>query len=180
MNPMLRTALIYGIAAGLIVAVPMFSLLAMDSEHTSWSSSQLFGYSLMILALSLIFVGVKSYRDKVKGGVIKFGPAFLVGLGISVVASVIYVVGWEITQSLMQNDFASGYANSMIEAAREKGASPAEIEAMSTQMTEFQHMYANPLFRLPMTFIEIFPVGLIISLIAAALLRNPRFMPARA
>jgi hypothetical protein len=68
----------------------------------------------------------------------------------------------------------------MIEAARAKGASPAEIEALSAQMAEFQEMYANPLFRLPMTFIEIFPVGLIISLIAAALLRNPRFLPARA
>jgi hypothetical protein len=177
---MLRTSLIYGLIAGLIVAIPMFSLLAMDSEHTAWSSSQLFGYSMMILALSLIFIGVKSYRDKVRGGVIKFLPAFLLGLCISAVASIVYVVGWEIAQSFMEHDFASSYSSSMIEAARAKGASPAEIEALSAQMAEFQEMYANPLFRLPMTFIEIFPVGLIISLIAAALLRNPRFLPARA
>jgi NADH:ubiquinone oxidoreductase subunit K len=177
---MLRTALIYGIPAGLIVAAPMFALLAGDAEHTEWSSSHLFGYSLMILALSLIFVGVKSYRDKVKGGVIKFLPAFLTGLGISVVAGIIYVIGWEITMSLMDHDFMTGYADSAIETARAKGASPADLEALRTQMAEMQVMYANPLFRLPMTFIEIFPVGLIISLIAAALLRNPRFMPARA
>ncbi len=176
---MLRTSLIYGVLAGLIVALPMFSLLAMDIDHTEWSSTQWFGYSLMILALSLIFVGVKSYRDKVKGGVIKFGQAFLVGLGISVVAGIIYVVGWEITQMLAGNTFAEGYANSMIEAARAKGASPAEIEELSAQMADFQRQYADPLFRLPMTFIEIFPVGLIISLISAALLRNPRFFPAR-
>jgi hypothetical protein len=170
----------YGVIAGLIVALPMFSLLAMDSDHTAWSSSHLFGYSLMILALSLIFIGVKSYRDKVKGGVIKFGQAFLVGLGISAVAGVIYVVGWEITQALAGNTFAAGYAQSMIDSARAKGASPAELEALSTQMAEFQRLYADPLFRLPMTFIEIFPVGLIISLISAGLLRNPRFFPARA
>lgn len=177
---MLRTSLIYGVIAGLIVAIPMFSLLAMDADHTSLSSSQFFGYAMMILALSMILVGVKSYRDKVKGGVIKFLPAFLLGLGISAVAGVVYVVGWEIAQMFMEDDFASGYAASMIESARAKGASPAEIEALSAQMAEFQVMYANPLFRLPMTFIEIFPVGLIISLITAALLRNPRFFPARA
>jgi hypothetical protein len=176
---MLRTVLIYGVIAGLIVAVPMFALLAGDADHTEWSSSHLFGYSLMILALSLIFVGVKSYRDKVKGGVIKFLPAFGVGLGISAVAGIIYVIGWEITMSLMDHDFMEGYAAATIEAAQAKGASPADIEALRAQMAEMQVMYANPLFRLPMTFIEIFPVGLIISLISAALLRNPRFFPAR-
>jgi hypothetical protein len=179
-HTMSRVILTYGIIAGLIVAIPMFTLLAIDSDHTAWSSSQVFGYGLMMLALSMIFIGVKSYRDKAKGGVIKFLPAFLVGLGISFVAAIIYVVGWEITQTLTNHAFAEGYANSIIEAARTKGASPAEIEALSAQMAEFQRMYANPLFRVPMTFIEIFPVGLIISLIAAALLRNPRFLPARA
>ena len=46
-------------------------------------------------------------------------------------------------------------------------------------MEQFKVQYANPLFRLPMTFIEIFPVGVLVSLFAAALLRNPRFMAAR-
>jgi hypothetical protein len=46
-------------------------------------------------------------------------------------------------------------------------------------MAEFRQQYANPLFRLPVTFIEIFPVGLVVSLISAALLRNSRFLPAQ-
>lgn len=177
---MLRTCLIYGAIAGLIVAVPMFSLLAADFGHDSWTSSHLFGYSLMILALSMVFIGVKSYRDKVKGGVIKFMPAFLLGLGISAVAGLIYVIGWEFTLAMTNYTFASEYTAAVLEAARAKGVSPAELEAMRAQYAEFERMYANPLFRLPMTFTEIFPVGFIISLIAAALLRNPRFLPARA
>jgi hypothetical protein len=177
---MLRTILIYGVIAGLIVAIPMFTLLAMDGAHESWSSSHFFGYALMILALSLIFIGVKSYRDKVKGGVIKFLPAFLIGLGISVVAGLIYVIGWEVTLYLTNYTFAADYAASALAAAEAKGVPPAELEAMRTQYAQFEQMYANPLFRLPMTFIEIFPVGLIISLITAVLLRNPRFFPARA
>ena len=50
---------------------------------------------------------------------------------------------------------------------------------MRAEMAQFGEMYANPLIRMPITFIEIFPVGLVISLIAAALLRNSRFLPAR-
>ncbi len=46
-------------------------------------------------------------------------------------------------------------------------------------METFKAQYANPLFRLPMTFIEIFPVGVLVSLISAAILRNPRVLPAR-
>jgi hypothetical protein len=177
---MLRTSLIYGVIAGLIVAVPMFSLLAADFDHDSWTSSHFFGYSLMILALSMIFIGVKRYRDKVRGGVIKFLPAFLLGLGISAVAGFVYVIGWELTLAMTNYSFASEYAASALAAAEAKGVSPAELETMRAQYAEFERMYADPLFRLPMTFIEIFPVGLINALNAAALLRNPRFLPARA
>lgn len=177
---MLRTILMFGIIAGLIVAVPMFALLMTDPEHDTWASSQITGYALMIVALSMIFIGVKSYRDKVRGGVIKFLPAFLLGLGISAVAALVYVIGWEITLAMSNYTFAADYTASILERAQAKGATPAELDALRAQYAQFEQMYANPAFRLPMTFIEIFPVGLIISLIAAALLRNPRFLPARA
>jgi hypothetical protein len=47
-------------------------------------------------------------------------------------------------------------------------------------MEAFKLQYANPMIRMPMTFAEIFPVGLLVSLVSAGLLRNPRFLPARA
>jgi Protein of unknown function (DUF4199) len=177
---MQRTILLFGVAAGLIVAIPMFTLLMLDSRHESWGSSQFTGYSIMLVALSLIFFGVKRYRDKELGGVIKFLPAFLMGLGISLVAGVIYVAAWEVTLMATNYAFANEYAAAMIESLRAKGASAAEIEKATAQMAEFSKMYANPLFRLPLTFIEPFPVGVIVSLITAALLRNPRVLPARA
>lgn len=177
---MLRTILMYGLIGGLIVAVPMFSLLVLDKDHHSESSSLFTGYALMILGLSMVFIGVKSYRDKVKGGVIKFLPAFLLGLGISVTAAVIYVIGWECVLAMTNYTFASDYAVSAIAAAEAKHLPPAELEAQRAYWTSFVRDYANPFFRLPMTFIEIFPVGLIMSLITAALLRNPRFFPRRA
>lgn len=175
---MFRTILIFGAVAGLVVAVPMFLMLAFG-DPAGPSHSPFAGYLIMVLALSLIFIGVKRFRDRALGGVIKFGPAFLTGLGISAVAGVIYVIGWEISLAATDFAFIDGYTASALEAARAKGASAAEIEKMTADMAKFRTDYANPAFRLPLTFVEIFPVGVVISLVSAALLRNSRFLPAR-
>ncbi len=127
---MLRTILMFGVAAGLIVIVPM-SLMLANAEPGAAVTSQFAGYLIMLLALSLIFVGVKRYRDQALGGVIKFVPAFLMGLGISAVAGFIYVIGWEITLALTDYAFIDTYANAAIEAERAKGASPADARSES-------------------------------------------------
>ena len=171
---MLRLILTFGITAGVIVAAPMFVTVL----FIPGGDSMLVGYLIMILAFSLIFVGVKRHRDRDLGGVIRFMPALLVGLGISAVASLVYVIGWEITLALTNFAFMDTYGAAMIEGARAKGGSAAEIARATAQAEAFKLQYANPLFRLPMTFVEIFPVGLLISLISAGLLRNSRFLPA--
>ncbi len=175
---MSRIILIFGIAAGLLVAVPMCLMVA-NAEPGSAATSHFTGYLIMLLALSLVFFGVKRLRDRELGGVIRFFPALLAGLGISAVAGVIYVIGWEITLAATDFAFIDSYSASAVESARAKGASAAEIDEVVAQMDEFRRQYANPLFRMPVTFIEIFPVGLLVSLISAALLRNSRFLPAR-
>lgn len=174
---MLRSILMFGTAAGLLVAAPMFVMLSIF-EPSSFAGSQFTGYLIMLLALSLIFVGVKRFRDRTLGGVIKFVPALLMGLGISAVAGLIYVIGWEVTLAMTDFAFINDYSAAMIEAERAKGASAAELEQVTAQMEAFSVQYRNPLFRLPITFLEIFPVGLLVSLISAALLRNSRFLPA--
>ncbi len=118
----------------------------------------------MLLAFTMVFVGIKHYRDKVLGGVIRFLPALGVGLGISAVASLFWVVGWEITLAT-GFDFGSAYSESVVAAAEARGAPAAELERIRADTAEFLSMYENPLFRLPITFIEMFPIGVLISLI---------------
>lgn len=175
----LKTILTYGIVAGLIAGVSLTGItLAMDGEQMmNWGL--LVGYATMLVALTTIFVAVKQRRDTVCGGVIRFWPAFAMGLGITVVAGILYVASWEIGQALDGGDFASTYANAMIAQERAAGASSEALSRLAAEMEAFRRDYANPLFRLPMTFAEIFPVGVLVSLVSAALLRNPRFMPAR-
>ncbi len=175
---MLGSILAFGVAAGLLVAVPMCLMVA-NSEPGSAGHSQLVGYLTMMVALSLIFVGVKRYRDRVLGGVIRFGTALGIGLGISAVAGVVYVIGWEITLAATDFEFVDSYAAAAVEAKRASGATPAEVAKVAADMAGFKLQYMNPWFRMPITVIEIFPVGVSISLVSAALLRNSRFLPAR-
>lgn len=175
---MLRIALVYGGIAGAVVIGVMTIGIAMSGEGAG-HGSPLVGYLIMLVALSLIFVGVKRYRDRDLGGVIKFAPAFLLGLAIAGVAGVIYVVGWEVYLASTDYAFMEQYAAGVVEAKRQAGAAAAEIETLQADMDALAKNYANPVFRLPMTFLEIFPVGLLIALISAAVLRNPNVLPAR-
>jgi hypothetical protein len=142
-------------------------------------SSQWFGYLIMIVALSLIFVGIKRYRDLECGGVIRFGQALLLGMGIAAVAGVAYVLVWEIYLASTDYTFIETYTTSLIEAKKAEGLAGVALQEEIVKMEEMREMYENPLFRLPITFTEIFPVGFLIALISAAILRNPRVMPAQ-
>jgi hypothetical protein len=175
---MLRIVLIYGVIGGIIVAVPMLVTMSATTEGRIPENAALYGYLSMLLAFTMVFVGIKHYRDKVQGGVIRFLPALGVGLGISAVASLFWVVGWELTLAT-GFDFGSAYTDSVVAAAQARGAPAAEIEEIRAETAQFLSMYGNPLFRLPITFVEMFPIGVLISLVSAAVLRNSRFLPAR-
>jgi hypothetical protein len=180
MNRTSRIVLIYGVVAGLVVAVPMVATMLTLTAETAPDNGALYGYLTMIVALTAVFLGVKHYRDKVLGGVVRFVPALLVGLAISAVASVIYAIGWEISLALTGFDFPAAYLREMVEGARASGASAADVERITQQAEGFARLYANPIYRLAITFVEMFPVGAVIALISAALLRNSRFLAARA
>lgn len=173
----LKAGLIAGVIAG--GGLSLTIAFAGDSMSHGWVGMAI-GYAIMLVALSIVFLAVKRQRDVAGGGVIRFWPAFGMGLAISVVAGVVYVAAWELAQAtLIHGDFAKQYGESIIAQRRTAGAGAAELAKLSREMADFAVQYRNPLFRLPMTFAEIFPVGLLVSLVSAALLRNPRFMPAQ-
>ncbi|MGO4700643.1 DUF4199 domain-containing protein [Dyella sp. 2RAB6] len=176
---MLRTILKYGVIAGLVVGGFELATFVLFSGMPPLKYGMVVGYTTMLIALSAVFVGIKRHRDVDRGGVIGFWPALGVGLGISFIAGIFYVAAWEAVQSMMHMDFASSYANAIIASQKAKGASDEALAKLTTEMEAFKVQYANPLFRLPMTFVEIFPIGVLVSLVSAGLLRNSRFLPAR-
>jgi hypothetical protein len=176
---MFRSILNYGALAGLLVGIPTFASFTFFGEnHPSGAWGMALGYSIMLLGLSMVFLAIKRRRDEL-GGVIGFWPAFGMGLAISLVAAIFYVVAWEAAQAVTGIDYIGGYIESAIAEKRANGASAAELAKFSAEMAQFKLEYANPLFRIPMTLTEILPVGVLVSLVSAGLLRNPRFLPAR-
>ena len=176
---MKKIAIIYGVISGAVIIGSMIvGLQLADEEGTRFH--EWLGYLIMIVALSMIFIGIKRYRDRELGGVIKFGTGVVLGLMITLVASTVYVAAWEVNLALTDYAFIDDYTESMLAAKEAEGVSGAEMEEAVAEMETLKERYANPLFRLPMTFLEIFPVGLLITLLAAGLLRNSRFLPATA
>ena len=104
---MLRRVLTYGTVAGAIVGVPLSALTIAMNGHALMSYGMVIGYTLMLIALSTVFVAIKRHRDGDLGGVIRFWPAFGLGLGISFVAGIFYVVAWEAAVAVTHSDFAT-------------------------------------------------------------------------
>jgi len=175
---MKRIIFIYGFIAGLVVICSVLSGLALWSGAETLRAQMWLGYLIMLIALSMIFVGIKRYRDRQLGGVIRFGTATLLGLGIAAVAGVVYVVVWEVYLAVTDYAFIDQYTQGIIAGKEAAGVSGAELEAVVESMEKMQRQYSNPLFRMPMTFLEIFPVGLLITLVSAAILRNSKTLPA--
>nr|WP_243868105.1 DUF4199 domain-containing protein [Dyella sp. SG562] len=175
----MRTILKYGLIAGLVVGGFELATFVLFSGMPPLKYGMVVGYTTMLIALSAVFVGIKRHRDVDRGGVIGFWPALGVGLGISFIAGIFYVAAWEAVQSMMHMDFASSYAQAIIASQKAKGASAEALAKLTTEMEAFKVQYANPMYRLPMTFTEIFPIGVLVSLVSAGLLRNSRFLAVR-
>lgn len=172
---MLRIIVVYGLISGAIVIGTIISSMMIWGME---AQSEWLGYLIMVIALSLIFFGIKNYRDRELGGVIKFGTAFKLGLGISVIAGIVYVGAWETYLQTTNADFMDSYANSYIEQLQADGADAEQLEEANALMDEYKAMYEKPLTRMGITFLEIFPVAFLITLISAGLLRNSNFLPA--
>jgi len=178
MTPTLRYSLIYGGLASFVLAA-FIAVIALLHHQVQWVATLTFGYSVMLVAMSFIFVGVKRYRDIERGGVIRFFPALGLALLIALIATIAYTLIWEMYLAATHYRFMDDYIASMLAKARASGKSAAEIAGMKAELDGMRAMYANPLIRLPMTAMEVAPVGLAVSLFSAALLRNPRVLPAR-
>ena len=170
-----RIVLKFGLISGAIIAAMTAVMLPLCMKGViDFGASEIVGYSAMVLSFLLVFFGIRSYRDDVAGGVITFGKAFGVGLLVTLVACSVYVIAWEIVYFNFIPDFVDHYQAYLIDELREDGASAAEIAAKEAEMAKFAELYANPLVNVLITFMEVFPVGLVVTLVSAAILRRRR------
>jgi len=168
---MKRIVLTFGLlSAGLsslmmLLTVPFLDTLGFDH-------GEIFGYTAILLSFLFVFFGIRSYRENVGGGSVTFGRAFTVGLLITLISCVGYVVTWEFVYFKLAPGFADKYSAYAIEHMRASGASPEKIAETARQMNNLKELFENPLTNAAMTFVEPFPIGLAVTLISAAVLRK--------
>jgi hypothetical protein len=176
---MKKPVLIYGLIAGAIVSGMMLITLPMyNSGALNHENGELTGYTTMVIALSVIFFGVKSYRDKQPTGNITFWKGVQIGLLITLVAGLMYAITWEYLWPRIGNEYMQKFTEQYIANLKAEGLTDAEVTKERDEMTGFMELYKNPLVRIPVTLMEILPVGVIITLITAALMRRKEFLPA--
>jgi hypothetical protein len=162
----------FGLLSGAVMALFMVVTVPFIGDHGA--ADAIVGYAGMVAAFLLVYFGVRSYRDNVLGGTISFGRAFSAGILIAAIASLCYVATWEVIYYNFMPDFYAKYGQSVVEQARKSGKSEADLAKVQTDMDTMVRRVENPLFITAVTFGEPFPVGLVIALVSAGVLRRKR------
>src|SRR5262245_7354828 len=172
---MKRTVLIFGLISGaisglmMVITVPFLDSIGFDR-------AEVLGYTTIILSFLLVYAGIRSHRDTVGRGSIGFGQAFWIGLLITLVSCLCYVVTWEALYfgvgSMRQ--FMAKYGEYIVDQARPSGVNPPTIQRQMEEMARYKQLYENPLANAAITFLEPFPIGLVITVISAAILRRKK------
>jgi Protein of unknown function (DUF4199) len=162
----------FGLISGAVMAAFIVATVPFMGGHGA--RDWIVGYAGMVAAFLLVYFGVRSYRDNVLGGVISFPRAFSTGILIAAIASLCYVATWEVIYYKFMPDFYAKYGQSVVEHARRSGKSDAEVAKVQADMDTMVRRVENPLFVTVVTFGEPFPVGVVVALVSAGVLRRKR------
>jgi Protein of unknown function (DUF4199) len=168
---MKKTVLTFGLISGAVSSLLMLSTVPFI-DRIGFDKGMIVGYTAIVLSFLLVFFGVRSYRENVGDGQISFGRALSVGLLIALISSLCYVITWEIVYFNLMPDFAEKYTSYALDHLRASGASQQVIDAKLQEMNALKGLLDNPLSNAAMTILEPLPVGVLISLISAAVLRK--------
>ena len=171
---MKKVILTFGLISGVMISVLMGGSMLFANRFGSGHSmvGMSIGYTMMVASFLLIYFGIRSYRDNTLGGQISFGRAFACGILIALITTVCYVATWEILYFNFMPHFMDSYFAAQIHKVQMSGLDPATTAAQVAAIQRSQQLYQNPLVNMAYTFMEPLPVGLIITLISAAILRR--------
>jgi len=168
---MKKTVVTFGLIAGAMSAAMMLATLPF-AHKIGRGKAEILGYTTIVLSALIVFFGVRSYRENVGGGRLTFGRGFAVGILITLISNACYVGSWEIVYHEFMPDFIEQYAAQTVELAKASGASQQKVEETERQANRLREMYKNPAINVAMTFMEVFPVYLLVTLASAAILRK--------
>ncbi len=168
----------YGVISGLILVAMIYTMMGLVGDTSDFDKWEWIGFISMAGAFSMIFFAIRDYRDKIAGGIINFNYGFRIGILVTIVASFLYVIGWMIYFNFIDDSFIVRYTEFYERQLNASGKAVADItkemEAFKKNMAD----YDNPWVMAMSTFLEVFPIGLVITILCAFLMkRNAEQVP---
>jgi hypothetical protein len=165
----------YGLIAGsIITAFMVFTVYIFSTDRETFKSIEWIGFPGIFIAFSMIFLGIKNFRDQMANGELSFGKAFKIGFLIALIASTMYVITWMIIYHTVFPNFIEEYNEHMLNLAKAKNPTPEELTAKIAELDEFKTMYKKPIFTVLLTYAEVFPIGIIFAIVSAVILKKKR------
>jgi hypothetical protein len=174
---MKKTILVFGLISGAISSLMVMAIVPFG-HRIGIEQGTVIEYTTIVLSFLLVFFGIRSYRDNVSDGQITFVKGFAVGISITLISCLCYVVTWEVVYYNFLPDFWDKYGAHLGEKLRASGASPAAVEAKIQEVRKYKELYKNPLINGALTLLEPFTIGLIITLLSALFLQRRSQSPA--
>jgi hypothetical protein len=169
---MKKIVLIYGFIAGTISAALLVFGMISSYNDPNYSGSMVLGYAFMLLAFSMLFVGIKVFRDKHNDGVLTFKQGFTMGAMMALITATMYVAAWALLYHYYMPDYMTRYAERMVTELKNAHASEAKIAAKVKEAEYYKGLYSNPIYFALITYMEILPLGLVVSVISALILKR--------
>jgi hypothetical protein len=148
-----------GLLGGLLVSTTMVLTTVFMKAYPDKEPSMVLGFSSMFLAFLFVIIGIKQQEALNESGV-SFWKSFITGLYISALISTIYVLVWLVIYYNFFPDFMENYSAIVL-----KNAKPEELAAKTLEMNYMKEAYKNPLLVILYTYMEIFPLGILVALI---------------
>ena len=168
---MRKIVVTFGLISGAISSLMMIVVVTFGGR-IGFDRGAIISNTSIVLSFLMVFFGIRTYRDDIGNGQITFAKAFAVGLSITLISCIFYVVTWEVIYYNFLPGFWDAYGAHLVQKLTASGASPAAVQAKLQQVRKYKELYKNPFFNAALTFIHPFPIGLVITLISSLVLRR--------
>ncbi len=180
---MKKVVLTFGLIAGLIIASLVWvTAILVDRGAIGFERLEIVGYASMLIALSMVFFGIKSYRDNCADGKLKFWKGVQVGVLISLIAGILYwggALSYGLANPGFDERFMKQFTDLKVGKLQEQGAPAEQIDKAKAEVEMMQWLFKNPIVFFLICMMEILPVGIVVTLISAGLLRKRELLPAQ-
>jgi hypothetical protein len=161
----------FGLISGAISSLMMIVIVTFPGR-IGFDRGAVVNNTSIVLSFLMVFFGIRTYRDNLGNGQITFLKACAVGLSITLISCAIYVITWEVIYYNFLPGFWDAYGAHLVQKLTASGASPAAIQQKLDEVRKYKELYKNPFFNAAMTFIHPFPIGLVVTLFSALVLRR--------